>query len=271
MNEIFHIISLGAGVQSSAMSLMAAVGEITPMPHCAVFADTGSEPPAVYKWLDWLEAQLPFKVHRVMKVNLASMALKVRKAKSGNFYTQYGIPAFILNQEGKVGIAQRQCTEKSKLDAIYQQYNKIRSRRLKQRVIQWVGISYDEWMRMKPARRTWVQNRYPLVDGKITRKHCLEWMKSRKFPEPPRSACIFCPYHNDDEWRRLKDEDPESFTKAAEWEKLYQHSMSQTTLMRGVPFLHRSLTPLAEIDFSKPESEQQINLFQNECEGMCGV
>jgi hypothetical protein len=41
--------------------------------------------------------------------------------------------------------------------------------------------------------------------------------------------------------------------------------------MRGVPFLHRSLTPLAEIDFSKPESEQQINLFQNECEGMCGV
>ncbi len=39
-----NIISLGAGVQSSAMALMAAKGEITPMPDAAIFADTQSEP-----------------------------------------------------------------------------------------------------------------------------------------------------------------------------------------------------------------------------------
>ena len=39
-----HIISLGAGVQSSTMALMAAHGEIGPMPDCAIFADTGAEP-----------------------------------------------------------------------------------------------------------------------------------------------------------------------------------------------------------------------------------
>ena len=38
-----HIISLGAGVQSSTMALMAACGEITPMPQCAIFADTQAE------------------------------------------------------------------------------------------------------------------------------------------------------------------------------------------------------------------------------------
>ena len=54
-----NIISLGAGVQSSVMALMAAKGEITPMPDCAIFADTGWEPKRVYEWLDWLEDERP--------------------------------------------------------------------------------------------------------------------------------------------------------------------------------------------------------------------
>jgi hypothetical protein len=44
----WDIISLGGGVQSSAMALMAAKGEITPMPQAAIFADTQAEPKAVY-------------------------------------------------------------------------------------------------------------------------------------------------------------------------------------------------------------------------------
>lgn len=54
MSEPIHVISLGAGVQSSTMALMAAKGEITPMPTAAVFADTQDEPQSVYRWLDWL-------------------------------------------------------------------------------------------------------------------------------------------------------------------------------------------------------------------------
>ncbi len=47
-------LSLGAGVQSTTMALMAAHGEIGPMPDCAIFADTGWEPKAVYDHLAWL-------------------------------------------------------------------------------------------------------------------------------------------------------------------------------------------------------------------------
>ena len=65
-----HFISLGAGVQSSAMAFMAAHGEITPMPEAAIFADTQAEPQSVYDWLDWLEKQLPFPVYRVTKGDL---------------------------------------------------------------------------------------------------------------------------------------------------------------------------------------------------------
>ena len=67
---MLHVISLGAGVQSTTMALMAAHGDITPMPDCAIFADTGAEPLAIYQHLDWLETKLPFPVHRVSAGNL---------------------------------------------------------------------------------------------------------------------------------------------------------------------------------------------------------
>jgi hypothetical protein len=50
------------------MALMAAKGELTPMPVAAIFADTQGEPQSVYKWLDWLENQLPFPVYRVATI-----------------------------------------------------------------------------------------------------------------------------------------------------------------------------------------------------------
>ena len=47
-----RVLSLGAGVQSTTLALMAAHGEIVPMPACAIFADTGWEPNSVYDHLD---------------------------------------------------------------------------------------------------------------------------------------------------------------------------------------------------------------------------
>lgn len=94
-----HIISLGAGVQSSTMALMAAHGEITPMPDCAIFADTQAEPKSVYTWLDWLEKQLPFPVHRVTRGDLAADGLRViRSKKSDRLYQKNLIPLFVLGK-----------------------------------------------------------------------------------------------------------------------------------------------------------------------------
>lgn len=86
------ILSLGAGVQSSTLALMAAHGEITPMPDCAIFADTGSEPRKVYEWLDWLETKLPFPVHRVMKdgglLNNIVESINGRRFAGAPFFTE---------------------------------------------------------------------------------------------------------------------------------------------------------------------------------------
>ena len=48
--QVKRVWSLGAGVQSSTGLLMSDCGEIEPV-DVAVFADTCSEPSAVYLWL----------------------------------------------------------------------------------------------------------------------------------------------------------------------------------------------------------------------------
>src|SRR6185295_6449323 len=111
MSEPVHIISLGAGVQSSTMALMAAHGEISPMPAAAIFADTMSEPDGVYRWLDWLEKQLPFPVERVSKGSLRDEALRMKTTKDGRIYSRTDIPFFTQRPDGQKGKTRfRSCT-----------------------------------------------------------------------------------------------------------------------------------------------------------------
>jgi hypothetical protein len=41
--------------------------------------------------------------------------------------------------------------------------------------------------------------------------------------------------------------------------------------MRQQQFMHPSRIPLDQVDLSTPAERGQIDLFANECEGMCGL
>ena len=53
---MLKILSLGAGVQSTALLLMSIRGEVERF-DCAIFADTGWEPAVVYEHLPWLTGE----------------------------------------------------------------------------------------------------------------------------------------------------------------------------------------------------------------------
>jgi hypothetical protein len=272
---VHHIISLGAGVQSSTMALMAACGEITPMPTSAVFADTQAEPESVYRWLDWLEKKLPFPVFRVSKGSLTHTSLTVRNRKDGTGkWVKSLIPAFIQNPDGSRGIMGRACTFDYKVMQLESASKIIGGIKRNQKtigVIQWIGISLDEAHRMKPARKPWVEHRWPLIDLRMKRHDCLRWMEAKGYPKPPRSACVYCPFHSDAEWRRLKYEEPVEFMRAVQFERALQEAKAKTDNQRGKPFLHNSLKPLGEVDFSTDVERGQGELFGNDCTGLCGV
>lgn len=246
---------------------MAAHGEVEPMPAAAIFADTQAEPASVYKWLDWLEKQLPFPVHRVTKGSLEFTAAHVRISRDGNSYTKSAIPAFLTDGE-KTGLLKRQCTGDFKIEIIQREIRRLREN--KETISQWIGISTDEAHRMKPALLPYIENRWPLIEAGVSRDDCLRWMRDHSYPEPPRSSCVFCPFHSNAEWQRLKDSEPAEFDRAVAFERKFQDAIKQTRI-RGRVFLHRSLVPLDEIDFTAKAGERQPNLFGNECEGVCGV
>jgi hypothetical protein len=279
---MIQVISLGAGVQSSTLAEMAAAGAIKPMPDFAIFADTGNEPKAVYRWLDWLEKRLPFKVLRVKRgtATLGETELRVRVSKkTGKRYSMNKIPMFVKKSDGTVGLLPRKCTLDFKITPIKRAERQAagiyRKRCDSVKVIQWIGISTDEIERMKTSKDPWIQNRYPLIDEfKMSRKDCESYWEERGLPKPPRSACNFCPYHNDQEWYRMKMDEPEEFQEAVAFEIKAQAAMAQSEVADGVPYLHESCKPLDTIDFETLAKLERarLNKFKNQCAavGMCG-
>lgn len=266
---MLRVLSLGAGVQSTTLALMAAHGEIEP-PDCAIFADTQAEPASVYEHLRWLMSPnvLPFPVHVVTRGDLAADGLVVRTSKrSGNRYQKNLIPLFIKNPDGSKGILGRKCTSEYKVREIIKKVRALRPRGT--RVEQLVGISTDEAHRMKPAPVEWITNRWPLIEKRMNRNDCLRWLERHGYPQPSKSSCVFCPYHSDNEWRRLRDQEPDAFAAAVAWERQCQEANTRDEAAKGKPYLHASLVPLDEVDFSL--DDRQLDLFGNECEGMCGV
>lgn len=138
-------------------------------------------------------------------------------------------------------------------------------------VHQWIGISLDELRRAKSSRDAWSKNVYPLIERRMTRQACLHWIETNGYPTPPRSACVFCPFHSDAEWRRLKLYEPDEFSKAVQFERDIQSAKKRSDNFDSIPFLHSSRKPLDEVDFKNDFDRGQLSLWDDECEGMCGV
>jgi hypothetical protein len=113
-----------------------------------------------------------------------------------------------------IGMIRRQCTADYKVVPIRRKVRKllgIAGRRSPTRPVaeQWIGISRDETVRVKPSFEHWQINRWPLIEQGVTRLDCLRWLERHGYPQPPKSACIGCPFHSDDHWRRMRARDPD--------------------------------------------------------------
>lgn len=283
-NKSLTTLSLGAGVQSSTLALMLDRGVLdAPKPDFAIFADTQWEPRAVYEHLAWLEAHLSFPVMRVTVGSIREAVLANALHKDGFRYQATVVPAFTSRR----GMIARQCTGEYKIEPIIAEIRRRLGVEPGKRVpkdtcvLQMMGISADEAIRMKDNRHFYIKNKYPLVDAGLTRSDCIAWF-SAHYPGHtlPRSACIGCPYHSDDEWRHIRDTAPDEFEDACVVDdalRAGEPRLKPDERSDGHLYLHSSGVPLREARFDKrSRTNQTLGLFShelmmNECEGMCGV
>ena len=274
-SEPYRVLSLGAGVQSTVMALMAERGELgMPKPDIALFADTQWEPPAVYEHLEWLKKQVSFEIRTV---SAGSLKANLQDGVMPDGSKFIGIPAFLDKGNGETAIMRRQCTTHYKLKPIHQEIRQIleltpgRAVPKRHKVEMWVGISVDEITRAKPSAEEWIEKKFPLIDLGISRPQLHQWFQKHYPGRPlPKSACIGCPYHSDAVWKDMKETDPASFMDAVQVDIALRANPQITALTPDAQaYLHRSRKPLPLVNFDETTGYQdQMN---DECEGLCGI
>lgn len=270
------VISLGGGVQSSVMALMATEGAFDTVPDCAIFADTHWEPPSIYEHLEWLRERLSFPLHVVdngRSLREDVMAL-TNHSNAPNFVD---IPVHLKGGSGeRDGIGRRQCTANYKIGPVRRKIRELLGLQPRQRVPAgtevelWLGISTDEAIRMKNSRDRWMVNRYPLIEAGMSRRDCVDWWEARYDRPLERSACIGCPFQSRRRWVETKRRWPDLFAEALEMDSRLRVGLAYVK----EPYLHPMRVPLARavaLDETRLGLDGDVDGFGNECEGHCGV
>ncbi len=250
----FRAISLGWGVQSFTLAAMVALGELPPVDG-AVHADTGHERSATYDFArrksGWLEER---------GVRVATVS-----ADNTDPVDPYGgvmIPGFMLI-DGRRAQFSRQCTDKWKRAPLRRW---LQANREKRPVELWIGISLDEALRMKPADVRYITHRWPLVEKRMTRQDCVSWLEAHGLEVPPKSSCVFCPYHHLAAWLELKQSGNGDWAKAVDVDRAIRKARPPYDL-----FVHPARAPLESVDLRTEREKGQLGLWDEECSGLCGV
>lgn len=274
--EPINVLSLGAGVQSTTMLLMACHGEIIPKPDLVIFADTGWEPEAVYRHVKWLKNVTRQYGIEIITTSTGNIKLDIERA--ARWKTRVAnMPYFVRAADGSKGIVPRGCSDEYKINAIKKVVRdhlglKPRQRFKPKSVIKWLGISTDEIYRVKTSGNHWEVLRYPLIEKMMNRLDCMNWLTRHGYHIAPKSSCIGCPFHSDHKWLDMKRNQPEEWAEAVEFERMLQENGLRG--LRGKVFLHKSCVPLDQVNLNEDQIEMDFDNddgFINECSGHCGV
>lgn len=269
------IVNFGAGVQSTAIAMLAIEKNDFFMrtldgrlPKHWIFADTGDETAETYRHLEFMRERLEaegFVLHVVVNKPGLTLSQHVLSGEKGGVSLP---PFFVADKSGGYVPVMRCCTKDYKVRPIKRLINKLHGRKYREEITQVFGISADEAQRMREPDKQSLVFKYPLVSMGWKRSHCQSYLRDMGI-RAPRSSCRYCPFHRNDEWRRIKSQ-PEEWAKTVQFERDV-HALYDKQGLAGLktkPYLHSSRVPIDEIDF-----DAQIDLFtmDDECAGVCGV
>lgn len=274
------VISLGLGVQSTALYYMSSMGEI-PRADFAIFADPGKEKTGTLKYLKFLQTWavinngIPIIVER--KKNLYRDLL-VSENSTGQRFSS--IPAYTKDENNSVGMLRRQCTREYKIDQVDKAIRRLLGvpRIINQKVHVLQGITIDEIDRMTIPNVGWKINVYPFCNYAISktltqkiegnrksRNDLISWYNEHELPIPQKSSCVFCPYQSDAAWFEMKEKAPSDFAAAVKVDEAIRDSTKKGIKQKA--FLHSTCKPLSQIEFSKGNPD----LWHGECSGNCHI
>lgn len=280
MSPMFVGMSWGAGVQSTALSLIhkhdpwlynkAGI----PPPEAYVFSDPGAESPETINHIEQLVASDHFKspFYRVSGGDILSDDGKRSLP-----------PFFVLDESGNRSMVTRKCTWDLKVVPCERKFKQLFrektgwAKRSYEPESIWIytGISMDEVDRMKPGNHPF-KRVYPLIEFGWDRMMCLDYCKQHLGRTVPRSSCFMCPFKRN--WRTIRDGYPEEYARAVDYDSSLRDGRRSKAGITGTRFIHRFCLPLDEAveqeikkDYSSQGGVWLFDDFSEECEGHCGI
>lgn len=213
-----RVLAYGGGVQSTALLVMAAKGDIHV--DAALFCNVGddSEHPDSLRYVR--EVAVPFGEKHGIPVHILD-----RVRRDGNRETLWGrlmkegsrsLPIPVRMSNGAPGT--RSCTADFKIK-VMAKWLKAHGASAANPATVIIGISWDEAHRAD--RRQVAPHEvieYPLVERTLSRLDCQRIIADAGLEVPGKSSCFFCPFHCHSAWTNLKRKTPELFQKAVHLE-----------------------------------------------------
>ena len=236
-----RVFSNGGGVQSTAALILSAQGKINFETH--LFSNVGddSENPDTLVYVEQVLKPYALKhgieFHELKRTTNNGETLYQRLLREDRSIV---IPVRMPN--GAPGT--RNCTKSFKITVIRKWLGKGSH-------IIGIGISLDEFQRMRTdSGFKNIVNEYPLVDLRLSRSDCLKLIHNEGLPQPPKSSCWFCPFHNRNNWQELRRTKPELFEKAVRLEEIL--NQKRAALSRSPVFLTSTARPLEAVIPDQP-------------------
>jgi len=247
----FNALSSGGGTQSNATICLMHDGKL-PKPEIIIMADTGMEMPYVFEY------QKEYIAPLCEDMGVPYVIVKKSDWSDWGLYDKRGEPlvGFFTELNGRkenndCNKKPAYCSGKWKTDVTRRYLNHHFSKEVKCGVDSWIGYTIDELRRVRTPIGKW-QNRYPLIELRMTRPDCIKYVEDFGLPTPPKSACWMCPNRPNSEWLDMKLNVPDVFKMACDFEVELQKEHPHL-------WLNQKGEPLSEVDFLG--SDGQFDLF----------
>jgi len=238
-------------VQSTTLAVMSALGDLEPL-DVIITADTQNERAATYEIRDWYIDWLTKK------------GLSVEIVTAGNILEQGAkehIHIPFWTSDG--GPLQRQCTKHFKIIPIKRRLRELLGFHRSEpphpkpgAIEQWLGISWDEWTRMSDSRVKFIRHRWPLIERKMTRNDCIEYLESHDLPIPVNSACKICPYRQASNWLEMG---PTEKNEVIEFDEQNRHNplAARGNSTADQLYIWKGLIPISQVDFEAEAAKER--------------
>ena len=215
-----HIVSVSGGKDSAALAVY--MREHYPqIPVEYVFCDTGTELPETYEYLERLEAVLDIEIKRLDAMDLLGVEKKPGRSAFDMWLEVFG--NYLPNPQA------RWCTRVLKIKPFEQYVGESRA-------FSYIGIRGDEdregyrgFEKKKPPKISDQPNIlpvYPFKEDGLGIADIKGILEEAGIGQPDyyvwrsRSGCYFCFYQQIGEWQQLKEQHPDLFEKAKQYEKV---------------------------------------------------